>query len=161
MGGHTVAMLAGMRITNPANNQEVNLTEPRLKAFVLLAAPGDGADLAAFAAAHYPILGQTTFDQMAAPALVVHGGKDQSARFSARADWRADAYARSPGPKCLLTVFGGQHIWGGISGYDAAETSDESSERVAFVRETILAYLRSALNPTDTSWEDLKKSLVV
>ncbi|MEJ7658477.1 MAG: hypothetical protein WKG07_02040 [Hymenobacter sp.] len=116
MGGHTVAMLAGMRLMNPADNQEVNLTEPRLKAYVLLGAPGDGTDLAAFAAEHYSILGKTSFDQMTAPALVVNGDEDQSPRFSAQADWRADAYHRSPGPKCLLTVFGGQHILGVFRG---------------------------------------------
>ncbi|TGD77649.1 alpha/beta hydrolase family protein [Hymenobacter wooponensis] len=159
MGGHTVALLAGMRVTNPVDGQEVDLAEPRITARVLLAPPGDGADLAAFAAEHYRVLGATRFEAMSMPALVVVGDKDQSARFSDRDDWRADAYHRSPGAKCLLTVFGGEHILGGISGYDAAETTDESPERVAFVRETVLAYLRTALNPADASWEATKERL--
>lgn len=159
MGGHTVGMLAGMRVTDPNDGKEVNMAEPRIKAKVMIGAPGKGSDLAAFASEHYSILGNTNFDMMSMPALVVNGDKDKNAAFSERDDWRADAYALSPGPKCLLTVFGGEHMFGGISGYDVAETTDESPERVAFVRETILAYLRTALNPADSSWEDAKKAL--
>jgi hypothetical protein len=36
-----------------------------------------------------------------------------------------DPYTLSTGPKSLATVFGGENIPGGISGYDAAETTDE------------------------------------
>ena len=158
-GGHTVGMLAGMSVTDPKDGKVVNLVEPRIKAFVLIGVPGKGSDLAAFASEHYPVLKNPNFDTMTMPALVVNGDKDKNAQFSDRDDWRADAYPLSPAPKCLLTVFGGQHILGGISGYDAAETQDESPERVAFVRETILAYIRTALNPVDTSWEDAKKAL--
>jgi len=79
--------------------------------------------------------------------------------FSDVDNWRADAYHQSPGPKDLLTVFGAEHIFGGISGYDAREASDENPERVTFVCETILAYLQSALNPEDRSWEEAKKAL--
>lgn len=159
MGGHTVGLLSGMRATDPTNGQEVSLPEPRIKARVLLAPPGNGADLAAFASEHYPVLGTTKYDTMSMPALVVAGDKDQSARFSARDDWRADAYHQSPGLKCLLTVFGGEHILGGISGYDAAETTDESPERVALVQQLTLAYLRTALNSEDSAWEDAQKAL--
>jgi hypothetical protein len=56
-------------------------------------------------------------------------------------------------------VFGAEHIFGGISGYDALETSDEDPERVAFVCESILSYIRSRFNPNDSSWEQAKKTL--
>lgn len=158
-GGHTAGMLAGMEVTDPVNGKVVSMAETRIKAAVLIGIPGKGSDLAAFASEHYPVLKNPNFGTMTMPALVVNGEQDKSPMFSDRDDWRADAYPLSPGPKCLLTVFGGQHILGGISGYDAAETKDESPERVAFVRETILAYLRTALNPEDSSWEDAKKSL--
>jgi len=65
--------------------------------------------------------------------LVVAGDKDKSLLFSDRDGWRADAYFLSPGPKCLLTLFSGEHSLGGIVGYDAAETTDENLERVAAV----------------------------
>lgn len=40
MGGHTVGMLAGMRVTDPHDGQQVNLAEPRIKAGVLIGALG-------------------------------------------------------------------------------------------------------------------------
>jgi len=159
MGGHTVGMLAGMRVTDPNDGQEVNLAEPRIKAGVLIGAPGNGADAAAFVSAHYPVLRNNSFAEMAMPALVVTGDKDKNPNFSDRDDWRADAYYLSPGPKCLLTIFGGEHILGGISGYDAAETTDENPERVAVVQQLTVAYLRTALYPEDSSWEDAIKAL--
>lgn len=73
-------------------------------------------------------------------------------RFAERADWRADAYFLSLGPKCLLTLFGAEHILGGVSGYDAAETTDENPERVAVVQRLTWAYLRTALYPEDPAW---------
>jgi dienelactone hydrolase len=159
LGGHTVGMLAGMRVTDTIDGKEVNLIEPRIKARVILGAPGKGSDLATFTSEHYPILRNHSFNEMTMSVLVVAGDKDQNINFSERADWRADAYTLSPGPKCLLTIFGGEHILGGISGYDAAETSDESPERVALVQQLTLAYLRTTLYPEDSSWEDVKKAL--
>ena len=159
LGGHTVGMLAGLRVTDPKDGKEVNLNEPRIKAAVMMGAPGKGADLSAFASEHYPVMRTSNFADMTMPALVVAGDKDKNPMFSHRDDWRADAYFLSPGPKCLLTIFGGEHILGGISGYDAAETTDESPERVALVQQLTLAYLRTALYPEDPSWEDAKKVL--
>jgi hypothetical protein len=43
---------------------------------------------------------------------------------------------------------------GGISGYAAAETTDEDPERVAFVGALAWAYLRSNLYPGATSWDE-------
>ncbi|MCE7070115.1 hypothetical protein LZG74_07380 [Dyadobacter sp. CY327] len=40
MGGQTVAMLAGMEVTDPATGKIVNAAEPRLKARVLIGASG-------------------------------------------------------------------------------------------------------------------------
>ena len=48
-------------------------------------------------------------------------------------EWHTDPYFLSPGPKSLLTVFGAEHGLGGVTGYDAAETTDEKPERVAAV----------------------------
>ena len=155
LGGHTVCMLAGMQVTDPNDGKTYELAEPRIKAFVTIAPPGDGAELEAFASEHFPILKDNSFAEMTAPMLVIAGDRDVSPGFfSSRADWRADAYTLSPGPKTLLTVFGGEHILGGISGYDAGETSDEDPERVAFVRRMIWAYLRTALDLDNSAWTD-------
>jgi len=155
LGGHTAALLLGMRLTDPNDGTEVDLADSRIKTGVLLAAPGrGGADLSAFAAEHYPVLRNPSFAGMTPPALVVAGDKDVNPMFSDRVDWRADSYALSPGPKYLLTLFGAEHILGGISGYDAAETTDENPERVAVVQRLTWAYLRSELYPGDPAWSD-------
>lgn len=96
---------------------------------------------------------------MTTPALVVAGDKDKNINFSERDDWRADAYHLSPGSKCLLTILGGEHILGGISGYDVAETTHDSPERVALVQRLTLVYLRTALYPGDSSWVDAQRAL--
>lgn len=157
MGGHTTAMLAGMSVTD-ADGTVVRVEEPRLGAFVMFGAPGQG-DLSEFALEHYPMLKGTDFSTMVRNVLVVNGDKDKNPRFSEREQWRADAYHKSPSPKCLLTVFGAEHIFGGISGYDAAETTDDSPERVLFVANATVAYLRTALNPGDASWPKLREAL--
>jgi hypothetical protein len=70
------------------------------------------------------------------------------ADFSARPDWRADAYALVPALKTLATLFRAEHIFGGISGWDTREASDEDPARLAEVQRLTWAYLRSALCPT-------------
>jgi len=159
MGGQTVAMLAGMEVTDPATGKILNAAEPRLKARVLIGASGGPEGFNGAARQLYPVLAAGDFNTMALPALIVNGDKDVNLMFSDVDNWRADAYYQSPGPKDLLTVFGAEHIFGGISGYDARETSDENPERVAFVCESIVAYIRSTFDPTDSSWEQAKKNL--
>jgi hypothetical protein len=62
---------------------------------------------------------------MTTPALVVAGDKDVSSHLTVRGmDWHADPYFLSTGLKCLLTLFGAEHLLGGVSGYDAVETTD-------------------------------------
>jgi predicted dienelactone hydrolase len=128
MGGHTASMLLGARLTDPRDGTEVNLAEPRIKAGVLLAAPGRGGDaLSEFAAKNYSFFSTVDFSAMTTPALVVAGDKDASAHLTVRGpEWHTDPYFLSPGPKSLLTVFGAEHGLGGVAGYDAAETTDES-----------------------------------
>jgi dienelactone hydrolase len=159
MGGQTVAMLAGMELTDPATGEIVNAGEPRFKARVLIGASGGPEGFNGAARQLYPVLAAGNFSTMTLPALIVNGDQDKNLMFSDVDNWRADAYYQSPGPKDLLTVFGAEHIFGGISGYDARETSDENPERVNFVCESILAYIRSAFDSNDPSWKETKKNL--
>jgi len=159
MGGHTFGMIAGMSVTDPVDGKQWNLTDTRVKACVLLAPPGRGADLAAFASEHYPVLRNNSFTEMTTPALVVAGDQDQTAEFSDRQDWRADAYTLSPGPKSLLTMVGAKHALGGVSGYDVSETQDENSERLGVVQRLTWAYLRSALYPEDPAWREASAAM--
>lgn len=159
LGGHTVGMLAGMRVTDPVDGKEWNLSDLRVKAGVLLAPPGKGSDLAAFASEHYKVLRNNSFTEMTTPALVIAGDLDQSDDFSLRKDWRADAYTLSPGPKTLLTMFGAKHALGGVSGYDVAESQDQDPERLGVVQRLTWAYLRSALYPGDPAWREASAAL--
>ncbi|MEU5534304.1 chlorophyllase [Streptomyces sp. NPDC020362] len=155
MGGHTASLLLGARLTDPDDGTEVNLAEPRIKAGVLLAAPGRGGDaLTESVAENLSFFLTTDFSEMTTPALVVAGDKDASAHLTVRGpDWHADPYVLSPGSKSLLTLFDAEHGLGGVSGYDVAETTDENPERVSAVQRLTWAYLRTQLYPGDSAWQ--------
>lgn len=154
MGGHTASLLLGARLTDPHDGKVVDLSEPRITAGVLLAAPGAGGDsLTESTARAYPFLSTTDFSTMTTPALVVAGDADDSAHLTVRGpEWHADPYLLAPGPKTLLTLFGAEHGLGGVSGYDVAETTDESPERVSAVQRLTWAYLRDRFHPGDPAW---------
>ncbi len=59
----------------------------------------------------------------------------------------------------LLTLFGAGHGLGGVSGYDAAETTDESPERVGAVGWLGWAYLRTQLGLDDADWQTAQDAL--
>ncbi len=155
MGGHTASLLLGARLTDPQDGTDVDLADPRIKAGVLLAAPGRGGDaLTEPVAASLPFLLTTDFSRMTTPTLVVAGDKDTSTHLTVRgAEWHADPYVLAPGPKSLLTLFDAEHGLGGISGYDVAETTDENPGRVTAVQRLTWAYLRSELYPGDSAWQ--------
>ncbi|GAA5088447.1 pimeloyl-ACP methyl ester carboxylesterase [Thermocatellispora tengchongensis] len=154
LGGHTAAMLLGMRTADPADGSRVHLPDARIKAGVILAAPGVADEHTNQEMLdRYPVNKFTDFSTMTAPALVVAGDRDLNPRFSTRLSYRWDAYTLAPGPKTLLMMHGAEHILGGISGYDAAETSDENPARVAVLRAMAWAYLRSQLYPGDPAWQ--------
>ncbi len=161
LGGNPASLLLGMRVLDPNDDTDKDLSDPRVRAGVVLAAPGVGNDghLSAWAAENYPVFKYLDFSTMTAPALVVAGDRDLNFNFSNRLDYRADAYPHSPAPKSLLTVFAAEHMLGGISGYDASETSDEDPERVAGIRALAWAYLRSQLYPDDKAWADAVAAL--
>lgn len=162
MGGQTVGMLLGARLTDPKDDvaHDVNLIEPRIKAGVLLAAPGNGGkDLSAFAAENYSAL-NPDYSHLTTQTLVVCGDSDASPHLTVRGpDWFADAYHDAPGSNCLLTLFGGKHGLGGISGYDAKEADDEDPDRLAVTQRMTCAYLRSALYQGDPSWTKASKAM--
>ena len=160
LGGHTVAMLAGMEVTDQVTGEKVNLAEPRLKARVMIGLPGgpEGLNETGRKLFGNPLSG-SDFSTMTLSALVINGDKDTNPNFSDLENWRADAYYHSPAPKSLLTVFDGEHIFGGISGYDVSETTDENPDRVTFLSMSIIAYLRSAFDENDTSWEEVKQEM--
>lgn len=160
LGAMTAGMLLGQRVTD-IDGSVVDLRDQRIAAGVIIAGPGNPTFLTGAARDRYPILRTLDFSAMTAPALVVVGDRDVNPMFSDQAEYRAGAYTLSPGPKDLLTVFGGEHILGGISGYDAAETTDESPARVEAVAQLTWAYLRTALHPADPAWTAASDALRV
>src|SRR5690606_10164989 len=127
MGGHTASVLLGARHKDLRDDRTDSVVEPRIRAGVLLAAPGRGEALSEYAAKHYSFLSTIDFSTMTAPALVVAGDKDDHPFMkTVGASWHEDPYKLAPGPKSLLTVLGGEHGLGGVAGYDAAETTDEA-----------------------------------
>lgn len=151
-GAQTASMLLGARVLDADGLPGKDMSDPRIKAGVLLAVPGTGgADLTPYAAENLPFM-NPGFAEMTTPALVVAGDKDQSALTVRGPEWFTDAYFLSPGPKSLLTLYGAEHSLGGVSGYASTETTDESPERVALIRRLTCSFLRSALYPADTGW---------
>lgn len=152
LGGHTIALLLGMRVT--IEGTEVDLRDPRIKAGVLLAAPGAGGDNLSNNGKNYGPAFSPNFAHLTTRTLVVFGDMDVSPHLTVRgADWHADPYHLSPGADALLTIAGGRHGLGGIAGYDAKETDDEDPDRLELTRRMVWAYLRSALIEGDQAWE--------
>jgi hypothetical protein len=119
-----------------------------------------GSDLSDFAYENYRSLRHPSFAEMKTRALVVVGDQDVSPYLSKRgADWRADPDKHSPGPKDLLTLVGGEHGLGGIAGYDAKETTDESPLMVAVVQRMTVAWLRGALGEESEAWGEACNAL--
>ncbi|MFD6752866.1 alpha/beta hydrolase family protein [Micromonospora gifhornensis] len=151
-GGQTASMLLGARVLDADGVPGENMTDPRVTVGVLLATTGTGGtDLSPFAAEHFPFM-SPDFADMTTPALIVAGDQDDSPLSVRGPDWFTDPYHLSPAPKSLLTVVGGEHSLGGISGYGVTETTDESPERVALIQRATTAYLHSAFNPQDPAW---------
>ncbi len=164
-GGNTVGLVSGSTIADQHNSSDtgsvIGSVDERFGARVMIAAPGRGSDLDGDAKGPYGVLGSTTFEGMSPRVLVVTGQNDWHPFFSSRPDWRSDAYTDSPAPKTRLMIAGAEHGFGGISGFDAAETTDEDPERVAVVRALIWAYLRSELFTGDSAWPDAIAALAL
>ena len=155
MGGFTAGLLLGARTVDPADGSELDLADPRITAGVMLSAPGKGGDsLSEYARENYPILSGAEFSHMDAPVLVVGGAEDDAAHLTVRGpEWYTDAYTFSPGRKSLLQLFGAGHALGGVSGYDAAEATDENPELAAATPWLTWAFLRTALGLDEHAWD--------
>ncbi|GAB4081006.1 prolyl oligopeptidase family serine peptidase [Modestobacter muralis] len=150
-GGQSVGMLLGARVLDAAGVPGESLTDPRIRAGVLLATTGTGEELTPFAAEHFAFM-RPDFSSLTTPSLVVAGDADQSALSTRGPDWFTDVFRLSPGATDLLTLAGGEHSLGGISGHGVTETTDESPERVALVQRATTAYLRTALGVDPAAW---------
>lgn len=158
-GGQTAQSLLGARILDEAGQVGEDMSDSRVSAGILFAATGlGGDDLHPFAQATFPFM-RPSFQHLTTPTLVVAGDHDQSRMSSRGPDWFTDAYTYSPGATDLLSLHGAEHAFGGIVGYEVAETTDENPERVAVVQRMSTAYLRTALHVDENSWPAARSAL--
>lgn len=151
-GAQTTAMLLGARVINNDESLSRDYSDTRIKAGVLLSVGGRGGEaLSPFAKEHFPHLNQR-YEELKKPALVVAGDKDSSPLSVLGPKWFTDAYYLSPGANALFTLYGGEHMLGGISGYLVRETTDENPHNVEAVQRISSAYLLSALYPENPAW---------
>ncbi|KAJ7362506.1 hypothetical protein DFH08DRAFT_950770 [Mycena albidolilacea] len=127
VAGHSASLL-GARNTDPRDGTTWYKPDPRVRA------------------------GGPDFSKMERPVLVVCGDEDGGPHLNIRgADWHVDAYAMVPGVKDLVWLKGG-HELGGLSGWEAAETQDESPQMPRAVRRTTWEYMRSQLYEGHDVW---------
>ncbi|MEE1938367.1 chlorophyllase [Streptomyces sp. TRM 70361] len=159
-GGQTAGILVGLRVTDPRTGAAEDLSDARVMASIQLATAGKGGDeLTPFAHDNLPWLRDQDFSHITAPGLVVAGDKDDLPLSTRGPAWTTDPYSLSHGNKSLLTVHDGEHFLGGISGYQAAETTDENPDRVALVQQVTLAYLRHITGTDHTDWKNAQTVL--
>jgi predicted dienelactone hydrolase len=161
LGGITVSMLLGAENMDPRDGVVSKVADPRVRAGIVLGGTGvGGPDNLTEAGLELVPFYDLDFTTMRAPALICWGDEDVDAVLTKRgADWHLDPYTLAPGPKDALMVKGGHHAFGGVSGWDAAETKDESPERLAAVQRLTWAYLRSQLYEEDPAWQEACKAL--
>jgi len=159
-GGQTAGILVGLRVVDPQTGIAKDMSDHRVMASIQLATAGKGgAGLTPFAHENLPWLRDQDFSHITAPGLVVAGDRDELPLSTRGAAWTTDPYTLSRGNKSLLTLFGGQHFLGGISGYEVTETTDENPERVALVQQVTLAYLRHVTGIDSSDWEAAQTTL--
>jgi predicted dienelactone hydrolase len=146
VAGHSYGAWAASLLLGARTDED--LLDRRVKAGVLLGAPGRGGDvLTGPMADAVPFMRTIDYSTMTAPALIVYGDRDDSRHFTDLGpDWHADPYLLSPAPKALLTVFDAGHILGGISGYDSTESAqldDENPAQVEAVGRLTAGYLHA------------------
>ncbi|ERS98326.1 hypothetical protein HMPREF1624_05110 [Sporothrix schenckii ATCC 58251] len=163
LGGITASVLLGAVNTDPRDGHVTNAVDTRIKAGAIIGGPGSAgtnqSDLSDNGKVLLPLY-DPDFSTMATPALVAWGDEDGGPHLTVRgADWHNDPYTLAPAPKVSLTIKGGKHGFGGISGWDAGETQDGSPERLGTVQRLTWAYLWSQLYPEDRAWAEASAAL--
>lgn len=153
-GGQTVGTLLGARVIDVDGVVGKDFSHPSVRAGALIATAGTGDSLTDFAREHLPFM-RPDFSRMSTPALVIAGGKDDSALSTRGPEWLTDAYHLSPGPKRLLYIDDGEHTLGGIAGEAVHETTDEDPRRVELVADAVSAYLLDVFGLSTGEWEKI------
>jgi predicted dienelactone hydrolase len=145
-GGHTVSLLLGAKLHGET------FADPRIRAGILLTAPGRGGkDLTEENAERFPFF-DLDFSHVTTPSLVVCGADDNPHFTSRGPEWHADAYHDGMGAHALLTLNGVGHGLGGIAGLDARETEVEAPDALEATKRMTLAWLRTTLLDDASAW---------
>lgn len=152
-GGHTVGLLLGVQL----HGEE--FFEPRIKAGILLAAPGRGGkDVTEENAARFPFF-DVDFSTLRTRSLVVCGDTDDPHFTTRGPEWHADAFQDGPAAEALLMLRGAGHGLGGIAGLDAKETENEVPDVLEATKRLTLAWLRTALAVDEGAWGEASQAL--
>lgn len=160
LGAMTASVLLGATNTDPRDGSVSNGKDARIKAGVVIGGTGKGGDdLSENGKTMVPFY-DVDFSGMTTPSLVAWGDEDVGPHLTVRgADWHNDPFVLAPSPKASFKVKGGKHGFGGISGWDTAETLDGSVERLGAVQKVTWAYLWSQLYPEDKAWAEVTEAL--
>ena len=152
-GGFTCGLLLGARLHGE------DFSDPRIRAGILLAAPGrGGSDLTPENAERFPFF-DVDFSGIDTPTLVVCGADDDP-HFTPRGpEWHADPFHDAPWAASLLTINGVGHGLGGIAGWDAHETEAEDPDALEATRRLTLAWLRSTFAIEPAAWAQSQSAL--
>ena len=152
-GGHTVGLLLGAQLNGE------DLSDPRISAGILLAAPGRGGkDMTEENAARFPFF-DVDFSTLMTRSLVVCGDADDPHFTTRGPDWHADAFHDAPGSEALLTMHAVGHGLGGIAGLDAKETETEIPDVLEATRRMTLAWLKTALTIDPLAWTEACRTM--
>lgn len=145
-GGHTCSLLLGARLHGE------DFSDPRIRAGILMAAPGrGGSDLTSEHAKRFPFF-NVDFSSIRVPTLVVCGAQDDPHFTKRGPEWHADVFDDAPGAHALVTINGVGHGLGGIAGLDARETDIEQPDALEATRRLTLAWLRSLFSIEEDAW---------
>jgi dienelactone hydrolase len=154
-GAQTAGALLGARVLGADGRPGEDYSHPKVAGGALIAATGTGDSLTPFAVEHLSFM-RPDYSTMSSPALVIAGGKDQSAMSTRGPDWFLDAYHLSPAPKALVVIADGEHTLGGIAGEKVTETTDENADRVVLVADAVSTYLLDLFGLDGTGWTSLR-----
>lgn len=153
-GGQTVGMLLGAKVVGTDGLVGEDMTDPRIKVGILLSTTGLGGEfLTPFASENFGFM-SPSFDNLNTTTLVIAGDNDDSPLSTRGPDWFTDVYNLSPGAKALVSIYGGEHLLGGITGYNVTDTTDENPQKVEAVQLFSTAYIKSHLFDDNSIWLD-------
>ena len=141
-GGHTTAALTAATMPD----LKTDLTDPRVRAAIILAPPGAA-----------PGFRNVAWPNKPKPMLNIVGLNDTIKGFNDHWHAHAEYYYNGPPGQCLAAMTGMKHYLGGILGEHRTEDETPSPESLAEIQRMTLAFLNTAAKGTN-DWPFLARS---